>query len=101
MAKIKINGEEFEFRFRFKEVGKLLKVTGKNLGDIQEITQDFNNAALIGSIGIGKTCEEVEELLDKDGTFESVSNLLMAFAEEVGQYFQKDEQKVENPNVKA
>ena len=67
MSKVTINKQEFEFKFGFKQIKELIKVTGKDLDKLEEVAKDFNNASLIGSIGIGNSIEETEELMDKDG----------------------------------
>jgi len=96
MSKIKIDGQEFEFRFGFKQLKELVKVTGKDLDKLEDVAKDFNNASLICSIGIGKSVEEVEELLDKDGTFDAVTSILTAFSDEVVKYFSPNSQSQTN-----
>ena len=88
--------QQFEFRFGFKQLKELVKVTGKDLDKLEDVAKDFNNASLICSIGIGKSVEEVEELLDKDGTFDAVTSILTAFSDEVVKYFSPNSQSQTN-----
>lgn len=94
--KIKINGEELEFRFRTKQLGQLIKATGKDLDKLQEIVTDLNNASLLASLGTGKTIEEIEEMMDKDGTFECVQSIIQGFNDEVIQYYSPNSQSQTN-----
>lgn len=96
MSKVKIDGQEFEFKFGFKQIKELIKLTGKDLDKLEEVAKDFNNASIIGAIGIGKTIEETEEMMDKDGTFECVTSILNAFSEEVVRYFSPNSQSQTN-----
>ncbi len=90
---IKINNQELEFKFNFKQIKQLIQVTCKDLADLEAVAKDFNNVGLIGSIGTGKSVEEIEELLEADGTFEAVKSILDAFSSEVVKYF--------NPNLQS
>lgn len=96
MSKVKINGEEFEFKLGFKQIRELIKTTGKDLDQLESIAKDFSNASLIASIGIGKSIEEIEELMDKDGKFDCVTSIITAFSEEVVRYFTPNSQSQTN-----
>ena len=41
MSKVKINGQEFEFKFGFKQIKELIKHTGKDLDKLEEVAKDF------------------------------------------------------------
>lgn len=96
MTKIKINNQEFEFQLTYKRLKELCLKSGKDLNELEEFAKDFNNASLIASVGTGKTLEEIEELMDLDGTFECVVNILKAFSEEVIRYFTPNSQSQTN-----
>jgi glycerate kinase len=88
---ITINKQELEFKFKFSQLKELTKITKTDLTGLEEIAKDFNNAALIGSIGTGKTIEEIEALLDED-SFEGVTEIITAFSGEVLAYFNPNSQ---------
>lgn len=87
MSKVKINNQELDFKFGFKQIKELVKKTGKDLDKLEEVAKDFNNVTLIASIGLNKSEEEIENLIDADGSFECVTSILSAFSEEVVKYF--------------
>ena len=93
--KITINKQELEFKFKFSQLKELTKITKTDLTGLEEIAKDFNNAALIGSIGTGKTIEEIEALLDED-SFEGVTEIITAFSGEVLAYFSPNSQNQAN-----
>jgi glycerate kinase len=93
--KITINKQELEFKFKFSQLKELTKITKTDLAGLEEIAKDFNNAALIGSIGTGKTIEEIEALLDED-SFEGVTEIITAFSGEVLAYFNPNSQNQAN-----
>ena len=84
--KITINNQELEFNFKYSQLKKLCEKLNKNLGDLKEIAADFNNASLLAAIGTGKDIETIEQLLDADGSFEAIQNIIKAFSDEVIQY---------------
>jgi hypothetical protein len=88
---ITINKQKLEFKFKFSQLKELTKITKTDLTGLEEIAKDFNNAALIGSIGTGKTIEEIEALLDED-SFEGVTEIITAFSGEVLAYFNPNSQ---------
>jgi glycerate kinase len=90
--KITINKQELEFKFKFSQLKELTKITKTDLAGLEEIAKDFNNASLIASIGTGKTIEEIEQMLDEDGTFEAVTEIISAFSGEVLAYFNPNSQ---------
>jgi glycerate kinase len=92
---ITINKQELEFKFKFSQLKELTKITKTDLTGLEEIAKDFNNAALIGSIGTGKTIEEIEALLDED-SFEGVTEIITAFSGEVLAYFSPNSQNQAN-----
>ena len=94
--KIKINHQELEFKFKFKQLKELCNVTGKELTELEAITSNLNSIALIASLGTGKSIEEIETLLDEDGTFDAVQGIVKAFSEEVVQYFSPNSQSQTN-----
>lgn len=96
MTTIKLNNQEFEFKFRFRQVKELLKITGKDLSTMDDIAQDFSNIPLIASLGTGKTIEEMELLLDQEETFEGVKSIAAAFGQEVKAYFTPNSQSQTN-----
>jgi glycerate kinase len=92
---ITINKQKLEFKFKFSQLKELTKITKTDLTGLEEIAKDFNNAALIGSIGTGKTIEEIEALLDED-SFEGVTEIITAFSGEVLAYFNPNSQNQAN-----
>ena len=60
MTTIKLNNQELEFSFKFKQVRQLVNRVGKDIEQFEEIVKDLNNVIPIGAIGTGKTEEEIE-----------------------------------------
>tara|TARA_R110000868_G_scaffold125509_4_gene331460 strand:+ start:1653 stop:1943 length:291 start_codon:yes stop_codon:yes gene_type:complete len=96
MTTITINNQELEFSFKFKQVRQLVNKVGKDIEQFEEIVKDLNNVIPIGAIGTGKTEEEIEELIDADGTFNAVKQILEAFTNEVVIFFSPNSQSQAN-----
>lgn len=96
MTTITINNQELEFSFKFKQVKQLVNQLGKNIEDFEEIVKNLNNVVPIGAIGTGKTEEEIEELIDADGSFNAVKQILEAFTNEVIIFFSPNLQSQAN-----
>ena len=96
MTTIKLNNQELEFSFKFKQVRQLVNRVGKDIEQFEEIVKDLNNVIPIGAIGTGKTEEEIEELIDADGTFDAVKVILEAFTKEVVVFFNPNSQSQAN-----
>lgn len=96
MTTIKLNNQELEFSFKFKQVRQLVNRVGKDIEQFEEIVKDLNNVIPIGAIGTGKTEEEIEELIDADGTFDAVKVILEAFTKEVVVFFSPNSQSQAN-----
>lgn len=96
MTTIKLNNQELEFSFKFKQVRQLVNRLGKDIEQFEEIVKDLNNVIPIGAIGTGKTEEEIEELIDADGTFDAVKVILEAFTKEVVVFFSPNSQSQAN-----
>lgn len=81
--KLTISNQELDFNFRFKEVAELEKHV--QLKDLQEFVSKVGNAALILSIGTGKSLDECVEILN-EGTLKDAQKVGDAFAELVVKY---------------
>lgn len=83
---ITINNKEYEFKYTFSKLNKLMQAKNLTLEGLSELGKDFSSVALIGAIGMNKTEQELEQLLD-ESTFEAVKTIMEAFAKEVQAYF--------------
>ena len=83
--KITINNQDYEFKFRFKELTELTKQTGKELSDLEEVAKDITKTSIIFSIGCKISLEQAENILD-EGTFNDVTIVINAFSSEVVKY---------------
>jgi len=83
--KITINNKKLDFKFKYSQLTKLLKETGKDVTQLDEIAKDFHSSSLILSIGCNISIKAATELLD-DGSFEDITAIGKAFGEEVVQY---------------
>ena len=89
--KITINNKKLEFKFKYSQLAKLLKETGKEISQLQEIASDLQSSALVLSIGANISIKEATDLLDA-GSFEDITAIGKAFSEEVVQYVSPNSQ---------
>lgn len=93
--KITINNTEHEFNFRFCELVELCEKTGKQMDELESIAKEIKYTSLIGSIGMGKSEEEVKEIL-QNSTFDAVQSIINAFSLEVVAYLNPNSQSQAN-----